>query len=115
MTQNRTGVVQRIMGNKLAPYGGATQAPQQPQAQPQGQTLSQMLGGSIYAQQMADDSMNPLALIRQYRETGQLPTGMQQPNVMMGRMPVGQAGGIGAGEMMPAAMGGQATSGRGLK
>lgn len=110
MQRNRTGgIANAIIGRT----GGTPQAPGTPQGmqptQQQGQTLSQMLGGSIYAQQMGDDSMNPLALIRQYRETGQLPTGMQAPNVMMGRMPVGQMG-----EVAPVA-GGQPMAGKGLK
>jgi len=44
-----------------------------------------MLGGNLYARQVADNSMSPLAMLQQFRATGQIPMNPGS-GVMFGQM-----------------------------
>ena len=82
MKQNMIGG-RTAWGQRLA---GGSQNQAAPAQETQGSTLAEMLGGNLYARQVGDNSLSPLAMLQQFRATGQLPT-MPQSNVMFGQMP----------------------------
>ena len=89
---------QRALLAVMLPRGTRLPQPSNaPAAQaPQASSLAQMLGGNLYARQVADNSMSPLAMLQQFRATGQIPTNPGS-GVMFGQM--GQA------EQRPSAIG----------
>lgn len=80
--RNLVNMVARGAMNQSSPATAA----QVPQAStPPSMTLAQMLGGNLYARQVADNSMSPLAMLQQFRATGQMPTSPGS-GVMFGQM-----------------------------
>lgn len=81
-----------VIGRRQQQTQGQPAAAQAPQAS----SLAEMLGGNLYARQVADNSMSPLAMLQAFRQTGQIPMNPGS-GVMFGQM--GQA------EQRPSAIG----------